>query len=162
MQTCSQPATAMILPGRAFNAISQTSKYEFGSPLSTVFFPHPKCPSSLPLSVPRTLPPCFCSTGSAGAAKLGTYLGCILTLCWNETCLSNFIQHPYFHQKKTSRHGKLIYKSKKQVCFLRRVSFALALTGAPARPKQNDSKNCALRVASKHFIQQINTDLYQK
>lgn len=123
MQTCSQTATAMILPGRAFNAISQTSKYEFGSPLPTVFFPHPRCPSSLPLSVPRTLPPCFSRTQSAGAAKLGTYLGCIPTLCWNETYLSNFLQHPCFHQKKSSRPGKLIYKSENQVCFLCRVVY---------------------------------------
>lgn len=40
--------SAMILPGSAFSAISQTSKYVFGSPLPTLFF----SPSQTPFFSP--------------------------------------------------------------------------------------------------------------
>lgn len=61
MQTCLQPATAMILPGRALNGISQTSRFEFGSPLPTFFF---LIPPQMPFFSP-SLSPKDCPSPSA-------------------------------------------------------------------------------------------------
>lgn len=122
MQTCSQPATAMVLPGRAFNAISQTSEYEFGSPLPVVFFSHPKCPSSLSQSQGLSL---LVVLAGQGVLELPNWV-CTLAASW--PCVGMKLVYPTSYnthvstRKNPSRHGKLIYKSKLQVCFLCRVS----------------------------------------